>query len=425
MNYSTQSAGSSPPTSSARHPLIGIVAMIMPILGLTAATNAQTLALAESRFDAGTVQKGSIIKRDFVIHNTGTADLRIADVKPKCACMTAAFDKKIKPGAEGKISVAIDTKSFQGKIVKIADVLSNDPTNPSTTITVAADVNAYVTVLPYGFVRIQAEAGTPTTQEVTLSSDHPAFKPVNVITPKPYLKASLTPGASAAQWKLAVTCDATAPEGLLGDAITVQTSVPEQPELSIAISGFVRPKGTQKASSQAAMAGGPKMTNQDVIELIRGGLSEEVVVNSVKQASRAEFDITPTGLLALKKAHVPDLVIVAMQGRSSATHAVSPSGGREAQSVDSSGTQPSSPCADVDYLGVIQAVTGGGEMAGWNAYGGRVRNRASYTKEVDLAWTMNGRAETGTFRVPAGQFLDLNLGQGSAPPTNVRVIMCR
>jgi hypothetical protein len=88
-------------------------------------------------------------------------------------------------------------------------------------------------------------------------------------------------------------------------------------------------------------------------------------------------------------------------------------------------TSQASPCADIDYLGVIQAVTGGGQMAGWNAYGGRVRNRASYAKEVDFSWVMNGRAETGTFRIPAGQFIDVNLGQGHAPPTNVRVVSCR
>jgi peptidylprolyl isomerase len=86
---------------------------------------------------------------------------------------------------------------------------------------------------------------------------------------------------------------------------------------------------------------------------------------------------------------------------------------------------PASPCADIDYLGVVQVVTGGGMMAGTNAYGGRVRNRASYTKEVDFAWVMNGSEETGTFRIPAGQFIDVNLGSGSAPPTNVRVVDCR
>ena len=85
----------------------------------------------------------------------------------------------------------------------------------------------------------------------------------------------------------------------------------------------------------------------------------------------------------------------------------------------------SSPCADIDYLGVIQAVTGGGMMAGRNGYGGRVRNRASYAKEVEFAWVMNGRAETGTFRIPAGQFIDVALGQGPAPPTNVRMVTCR
>lgn len=86
---------------------------------------------------------------------------------------------------------------------------------------------------------------------------------------------------------------------------------------------------------------------------------------------------------------------------------------------------PASPCADIDYLGVTLAVEGGGQMAGINAYGGRVRNRASYAKEVDFAWVMNGREETGTFLVPAGQFIDVDLGRGSEPPTNVRVVSCR
>jgi hypothetical protein len=93
-------------------------------------------------------------------------------------------------------------------------------------------------------------------------------------------------------------------------------------------------------------------------------------------------------------------------------------------SAPTSVTLPPS-CADIDYFGVVQAVTGGGQMAGWNGYGGRVRNRANYTKEVQFAWFMNGRAETGTFRVPAGQFIDVALGQGPQPPTNVRVIACR
>lgn len=408
------------PTRSRRYRHPTVLAGLLPLWGLTLIAHAQTLVLKDPKLDAGVVQKGTIIRKEFVVRNTGTTDLRILDVKPKCGCMTATFDKTIKPGSGGKISVAVETKAFQGPILKVADVLSNDPVMPSTTITLAADVKALVSVLPSGFLRILAEAGTPATQDVTLSSDSPTFKPSKVTTPRPYLKASLTPGSTPTQRTLSVTCDSSAPEGLLGGYVSVQTGVPEQPELSIAISGYVRPKGAQKGSPAAAPASGPRMTNQDVIEMVSGGLSDDIVATSIKQASAADFDTTPTGLLALKKSHVSDAVILAMQNKK-ATPQAPPAAPPQARESSASAT----PCADVDYLGVIQAVTGGGEMAGTNAYGGRVRNRASYTKEVDFSWNMNGRAETGTFRVPAGQFIDVNLGQGPAPPTNVRVVACR
>jgi cytochrome c5 len=177
----------------------------------------------------------------------------------------------------------------------------------------------------------------------------------------------------------------------------------------------------------------PKMTNNEVIQLVTAGLSDQVVITSIRQASNKDFDLSITGLIALKKAKVGDAVIAAMQESgtpmpsSAAPNQVTPESRSEAspEPTTTIATPAASPCADIDYLGVIQAVTGGGQMAGRNAYGGRVRNRAPFTKEVDFAWVMNGRAETGTFRVPAGQFIDVNLGEGSGPPTNVSVVTCR
>jgi hypothetical protein len=173
------------------------------------------------------------------------------------------------------------------------------------------------------------------------------------------------------------------------------------------------------------------MTNNEVIQLVSAGLSDQVVATSIRQASNKDFDLSPTGLIALKKAGVSDAVIAAMQESGTAAQAAPPNvipqppPAPAAAVTPAPAPTPASPCADIDYLGVIQAVTGGGMMAGSNAYGGRVRNRAPYTKEVDFAWVMNGRAETGTFRVPAGQFIDVNLGVGSSPPTNVKVVTCR
>lgn len=178
-----------------------------------------------------------------------------------------------------------------------------------------------------------------------------------------------------------------------------------------------------QAAPEPAAPGAPKMTNSDVIDLVKAGLSEQVVFNSIRQAAAKDFDLSAAGLIALKKAGVSDAIIVVMQEKSQQAQAP-PAPPMQDQSA-STPPQPSSPCADIDYLGVMLAVEGGGQMAGQNAYGGRVRNRASYVKEVEFEWVMNGQAQTGWFRIPAGEIINVNLGIGPAPPTDVKIISCR
>lgn len=391
------------------------------VLALALNADGQTLLLEKATIDAGTVKKGAVAKGDFVIRNTGNAELRILDVRPKCACMTATFDKRITPGSEGRISVAVDTKTFQGPISKMAEILSNDPAAPSTSITLIANVRAFVTASPHGFVRLQAEAGTAATQQLTLSSDVPTFRPSNIKTPKPYLTASLTPGATASEWILTVTCDANAPLGLLGGSITLQTGVPEQPELSLAVSGYVKPKGADKNSAPAvAASAGPKLTNADVIEMVTGGLSDEVVVTAIKQAGAAAFDISPTGLLALKKSKVSDAVIVAMQNKAP-----------ETQSAPRPPSQPvpqvqATPCAGLEMMGLYKVDMR--PMSPLIVYQAKVRNRTSVTQIVTIGWLdMYGAENEVRGQIGPGDIGTFNLAPQEPrdrQPQNLRVKSC-
>lgn len=56
-----------------------------------------------------------------------------------------------------------------------------------------------------------------------------------------------------------------------------------------------------------------RMTNADILKLVAAGLSESVIITSIRQAPIKDFDLTVTGLIALKKAHVSEGVIAAMQ----------------------------------------------------------------------------------------------------------------
>lgn len=66
-------------------------------------------------------------------------------------------------------------------------------------------------------------------------------------------------------------------------------------------------------ASAAQSSGSSKMTNADVIQLIAAGLSDQVIIGAIRQASEKDFDLTAAGLIALKKAGVPDPVILFMQ----------------------------------------------------------------------------------------------------------------
>jgi hypothetical protein len=59
------------------------------------------------------------------------------------------------------------------------------------------------------------------------------------------------------------------------------------------------------------------MTNADVVNMVRAGLSEDVIRRAIRQAAARSFDLGPTGLIDLKKAGVPDSVIAVMQGAGS------------------------------------------------------------------------------------------------------------
>lgn len=214
--------------------------------------NAPRLTLVREKIDIGTIPKGETIHQEFLVKNDGKSELHITDVKPSCGCTVPEYDKVIKPGAEGKIILNVDTKNFQGPISKTALVLSDDPTTPQTTIFLTANVKPYVETLPYGFFRIQALTGEAATSEMILVSDEPDFKPTKVDVPHSFLKATIGPaaekeriaGKNPNQYKITLAASPDTPEGLLSGYVKVQTGVKKQPEMDLAISGFVRPTVT-------------------------------------------------------------------------------------------------------------------------------------------------------------------------------------
>lgn len=83
--------------------------------------------------------------------------------------------------------------------------------------------------------------------------------------------------------------------------------------LTISVVSFGQDKSVSAPTSNPASTAASKMTNADVVEMFKAGLSEQVIITSIRQAPTKEFDLTPPGLIALKKAGVSDTVIQVLQ----------------------------------------------------------------------------------------------------------------
>jgi uncharacterized protein DUF2846 len=98
------------------------------------------------------------------------------------------------------------------------------------------------------------------------------------------------------------------------------------------------------------------LTNDSIVKLVRGGLSDDVVVNTIK-TQPAEYSTNPDSLIALKAAGVSDKVIGAMVDRMAASSAApnTANPGADDRAVvyvyrnrNSSGPPPNSPSVFCD-----------------------------------------------------------------------------
>lgn len=405
-----------PPVATLMFRLTGT--LLATILFPAASILAQTIVVDSPTADAGTVQRGTQVTKDFVVKNTGSLPLKIAEVKPGCGCMKAKFDKSVAPGGVGKISLTVDTTSFKTAISKSATVVSNDPVTPQLSLIVVANVKGAIRGEPSDSVRIKTTKGQIGAAEVFLVSDHPSFKPTGATASEPYLSALLLPDSQPGRWKVMVTAGTNAPVGPLYGSVTVKTSIPEEPEFRLPVTGVIMASGQTAGASAAAGA----MTNEEVVKLLAAELGDEIVIAKIKNAPVARFDMSTDALLSLKEQKVSKAVITAMIERAG-------QGDRSSMSSPSASAPPKTtgPCEGVELLGLHKEDFR--PVSPLILYFAKVRNGTSMTKIVSVEWTnLYGERIRNTAEVGAGQIARLQLAAQQPVerlPIDLRLGTCR
>jgi hypothetical protein len=237
--------------------ILTLCAALVAALPLVAQDAAGTAAAGpravvdEPVYDAGPVSPGDEVRHDFVIRNAGERPLEIVEVRPACGCTVADYDRTIAPGESGKIHAVVDTTGFAGGIAKGLTVLTNDPDNPRLVITVKATVEPAVFLRP-GFARFiqPRDAGVGSVEQIVFTSTKDDLEITDVQSPYPFLEVDARPATDdekqeegkGKQWVVTLSLDYdAAPIGALADYVRLTTNHPKQKEVTIPVSGFVRP----------------------------------------------------------------------------------------------------------------------------------------------------------------------------------------
>jgi hypothetical protein len=193
---------------------------------------------------------------------------------------------------------------------------------------------------------------------------------------------------------------------------------------------------TEISPTKQASLTSPKLTNDEVIQLVTAGLSEQVIITSVRQAPTKDFDLTPTGLIALKKAGVSDAVIIVMQEKGTLVQTPSGNEAKTPPKYDATLAQPEKPpadngCSGIESMGIykntaISAAIGGGVVE-WLA---KIRNNTAVTKIVVFGWRdMYGQQHSAQTQIRGGEIasvrLDLTQARVIPPVTDMRVLSCQ
>ncbi len=140
---------------------------------LTAPALAQVIAVTPMSHDFGDMKQQETKTTKVTVTNEGAGLLQIQNVDADCGCTIPTLSKySLAPGESTDIVIEFNSKKFNGNVVKVIHIETNDPLNPTVDVMVTATVHTPLIIAPatqrLGFS--QSLQGETMTQRATLTA---------------------------------------------------------------------------------------------------------------------------------------------------------------------------------------------------------------------------------------------------------------
>jgi len=117
------------------------LALFVPAICLAQTPSQPRLNLPEPSYDFGKIPPGQKVTHRFKATNTGTAPLTITHLNAGCGCTSTVLGQStLAPGESTELEVSFNPAGLHGPAQKTVQVLSDDPVEPSQTLSFQADV---------------------------------------------------------------------------------------------------------------------------------------------------------------------------------------------------------------------------------------------------------------------------------------------
>jgi uncharacterized protein DUF1573 len=199
---------------------------------------------AKTMHDFGTVEQGTPVDHQFALKNTGRQIVRIEGTQSSCGCTVAAVEGQlVNPGAITWVRVTLDTTPLAGRTTKTVTVYTSDARTPLVQLALAGVVLTDLTVTPTPVYLGRVYRGEAVRRELVVAPGRPGattpYAVSAVESDSPALVTYVVAGDQPGQQKVIVELDVDAPPGRFTDHITIRTTSPRQPVITVPVFGHV------------------------------------------------------------------------------------------------------------------------------------------------------------------------------------------
>jgi hypothetical protein len=283
----------------------------------------------ETKYNFGTMQRGTSKSHDFEFRNVGTAPLVLREGSRTCKC--TSFDvptKPIAPGGKATVKLEWSAKSDNGPFSQSASVLTTDPRQSEVALTIEGQILALSNVEPREFAFEKLAVDEVKTVHVyvmamlqdELTISDPQFSDPTVrdkfdVKIEPVDRSVLPNKLARRGYRISMTSKPGLPIGRINSWLTIHTNLPDAEELAIPVIGQVvgdigvTGLGAWREEENVLLIGSVKSSTggHGKVDLIVRGSNAAAVQFSVKSKDPDVLKVTLGKPVKLKETlvHVP------------------------------------------------------------------------------------------------------------------------